>query len=64
MGESFIKTFLLHIKYPYTATVISIMWIGIAIVIGSQMASSAEILLGLTAFASLIIAVMGFSSQK
>ena len=64
MNNNFIKSFLLHIKYPYTAAIISVMWIGIAIIIGLQQNPEVEILVAAVAIASLIIAVIGFSSRK
>ena len=64
MNNNFAKSLLLHIKYPYTASIISIMWIGIALIIGIQSSPDTEALILLTAISSLIVAVIGFSSPK
>ena len=62
--NNFAKSLILHIKYPYTALVITIIWIGTAIIIGLQPAPQAEFLIITTAITSLIIATVGFSSPK
>jgi hypothetical protein len=36
MNNRFIKNIVLHIKYPYTALKIAVMWIGIAIIITTE----------------------------
>lgn len=58
------KNLVLHIKYPYTAAIIAIMWIGTALMIGIQQTAEAEILVMITAAASLVVAVAGFASPK
>lgn len=64
MSNNFVKNLLLHIKYPYTAFIIAVIWIGIAIIIGIQSDPSAEFLIIAAAVTSLIIALIGFSSPK
>lgn len=64
MNKNFAKNLLLHIKYPYTALIITIIWIGMAIIIGIQPDPQAELLFVATAATSLIIAFVGFSSPK
>lgn len=64
MSKTKLNSILLHIRYPYTAIVIAIMWIGMAIIITSQQIEAYEILLAATAVATLIIAVIGFRQMK
>lgn len=64
MSNNFARSLILHIKYPYTALIIFIMWVSIAIIIGIQPDPQAELLFLSTAAASLIIAAIGFSSPK
>jgi hypothetical protein len=64
MNGNLAKNLLMHIKYPYTAVIISIMWIGMALIIGIQNNPDVELLVLLTAASSLIVAGMGFSSPK
>lgn len=63
-NNKFIKNLILHIKYPYTALIISVMWIGIAIIVSVQQQSSFETLVIATAICTLIIAATGFRSPK
>ena len=63
-GNKFVKSIILHIKYPYTALIIAVMWIGIAIITVNQQKSDFELLIGLTAICTLIIATIGFKTPK
>ena len=58
------KSILAHIKYPYTAGVIAMIWIGMAIILGINGGANFEILVCATAGVSLAIAIVGFSSPK
>lgn len=62
-NNKFIKSMMLHIKYPYTALVISVMWIGMAIIIARQ-PEHLEILIGATSVCTLIVAGIGFKSPR
>ncbi|MFV0484749.1 MAG: hypothetical protein ACK5MU_00750 [Candidatus Saccharimonadales bacterium] len=62
--SNFSKSLLAHIKYPYTAAIIAVMWIGMAIILGLSGGANFEILLVSTAAVSLVIALIGFSSPK
>ncbi|MDR1032939.1 MAG: hypothetical protein LBL84_02925 [Candidatus Nomurabacteria bacterium] len=64
MNGGFLKNLILHIKYPYTAAIIAIMWIGMAILIGLQQSAEIELLIVATAVCSLTIAIIGFTSPK
>lgn len=61
-NQSFIKSLLLHIRYPWTAVVILIIWIGLAVVVGFIQPSTTDlmILIGANGVATLIIALVGF----
>ncbi len=63
MSNKFLKNLMLHIKYPYTALIISVMWIGMAIIISKQ-PDHLETLVFATAICTLIVAGIGFKSPK
>ena len=62
--NNFMKSLLLHIKYPYTALIIAVMWIGMATIIWIQSATEVELLITATAVCSLVVAIIGFASPK
>jgi glucose-6-phosphate-specific signal transduction histidine kinase len=64
MSDNFMKNLVLHIKYPYTAVTIAVMWLGIAIIIGLQQSADMELLVIATVVSSLIVAIIGFASPK
>lgn len=64
MNSNFIKNLIVHIKYPYTAAIIAVMWIGMAVVIGIQQSAEVELLVLATALCSLLVAIVGFTSPK
>ena len=64
MSNNLLKSLILHIKYPYTALVIALIWLGISIIIGIQPDPQADLLIISAAATSLIIAIIGFSSPK
>jgi hypothetical protein len=63
-NNKFIKNLILHIKYPYTALIIAVMWIGIAIIISAQQRTDFDILVIATSICTLIIAATGFRVPK
>lgn len=63
-GNKFIKNIMLHIKYPYTALIIAIIWISMAIIIIHQNQDDFEILIIGTSICTLIIAFIGFKLPK
>ena len=62
--NNFLKSFVLHIKYPYTALIIAVMWVGMAILLGLSGGENFELLICLTSVATLIIAGIGFKGIK
>lgn len=58
------KDAVLLTRYPYTAAVIAIIWLGVAIVAIVRGDVVLEIVLGLLALATLIVAAVGFSAPK
>jgi len=61
--NSFMKSLLLHIRYPWTAACLFILWIGLAIICAISQFNSGEII-GLVCgagVATLIISLVGFS---
>lgn len=61
-NRSFIKSLILHIRYPWTAAVILILWVGLAIVVSFIAPSINElmILIGINGVATLVVALIGF----
>ena len=64
MNNKFLKNIILHIKYPYTALVIAVMWIGISLIVVNQDSDNFEFLIIATSICTLIIALIGFKSPK
>ncbi len=62
MKKSFTKSLMLHIRYPWTAACLLILWIGIAILCAIMSFEQSEviILISATSVATLIIALIGF----
>jgi hypothetical protein len=58
------KEFLLHVRYPYTAGIIVIIWLGSAILAAKDPRSDITNMLILNALVTTLIAVKGFSSSR
>lgn len=63
-NEKIMKNIIVHIKYPYTAVIITIMWLSMAIIVINQDLRNLETLVILTSLCTLIIAFVGFKSPK
>ena len=63
-SNKLIKNILFHVKYPYTAAIIAIMWVSMAIIIINQNLNNLEILLSITSLCTIIISLIGFKSPK
>jgi len=61
---STLKEWVMQMRYPYTAGVIALIWIGSALLAIIRPEVSAQVLISLVALATLIIAVTGFSSGR
>lgn len=61
-NDSSLKSFLLYIRYPYTALIIATIWISMAIIITKQNGKNLELLLALTAICTIFIAYKGFKT--
>lgn len=59
-----LKDLLLHIRYPYSAGVISTIWLGTALLISIDKNESIVPMLTLNIVATTIIAAIGFSSPR
>jgi hypothetical protein len=59
-----LKEILLQIRYPYTAGIIALMWIGLALLANLREQLELELLIGVAAVFTIIIAAIGFSSPK
>ncbi len=62
--DNMAKTFLLHIRYPYTAIIITVMWIGMAIIMTEQEGEHLEFYIVTIMLATLFIAFRGFKSFR
>jgi hypothetical protein len=59
-----LKEWVIQLRYPYTAGVIAVMWLGSAALAIIRPELSTEVLISLVAAATLIVAVIGFSSSR
>ena len=59
-----LKEWVIQLRYPYTAGVIAVMWLGSAALAIIRPELSTEVLISLVAAATLIVAVFGFSSTR
>ena len=61
-NQGFLKSLLLHIRYPWTAVVILIIWVGLATIVNFIQPTTGElmILIGVNGVATLVIALVGF----
>ena len=59
-----LKEWVIQLRYPYTAGVIAVMWLGSAALAIIRPEVSTEVLISLVAAATLIVAVIGFSSTR
>lgn len=65
MKSSFMKSLILHIRYPWTAVCLLIIWLGLAIMCGVMNFSTEEViwLISGAGVVTLIIALVGFKGQ-
>jgi hypothetical protein len=59
-----LKEWVIQLRYPYTAGVIAVMWLGSAALAIIRPELSTEVLISFVAAATLIVAVIGFSSTR
>ena len=64
MKNELMKNFLVYVRYPYTAAIIAILWISMAIIITKQNGKYLELYITLTAICTLFIAYRGFKTHK
>ncbi|HXE10261.1 MAG TPA: hypothetical protein VN554_02435 [Verrucomicrobiae bacterium] len=53
-----------HVRYPYTAGVIAIVWLGTATLLAITPSLPVQQLVIINSFATLAIAAMGFTTQR
>lgn len=58
------KKMLMYIKYPYTALIITVMWIAMIAIIIKQNGDNLEILVTLTSLTTVYLAWRGFKVVK
>lgn len=59
-----LNNIIFHIRYPYAALIIAIIWIGMAIIIVNEEDPQIETLVIATSICTLIIAATGFKTPK
>ena len=59
-----LKEWVIQLRYPYTAGVIAVIWLGTAVLAVIRPEASIETLIVLVAAATIIIALVGFSSSR
>lgn len=61
-NQGFVKSLLLHIRYPWTAATILILWVGLAVIANMINLSINELLIvvGVNGIATLVVALIGF----
>lgn len=64
MPNNKLKDLVLLIRYPYTATIIATIWIGTAFLVAINRNLPVVQLVVFNAFASILIALLGFPSPK
>lgn len=58
------KKMLIYIKYPYTALIITVMWMCIIAIIISQKGENLESLITLTSITTIYLSLRGFKPVK
>lgn len=53
-----------HVRYPYTAAVIAIVWLGTATLLAISPSLPLEQLVIVNSFATIVIAALGFTTPK
>ena len=59
-----LKEWVIQLRYPYTAGVIAVMWIGSALLVMIRPEISITALISMVAVATLIVAAFGFSPRR
>lgn len=59
-----LKEWVIQLRYPYTAGVIAVMWLGSASLAIIRPEVSVTVLILLVALATLVVALVGFSSSR
>lgn len=59
-----LKEWVVQLRYPYTAGVIAVIWIGSAILAAIRPEISIVLLVSMVAVATVIVATVGFSSGR
>jgi len=61
---SSLKEWVIQLRYPYTAGVIAVVWVGTAFLVMLRADAPVEIIIGINSIATIIIALIGFSRGK
>ncbi len=64
MNKNKLNNIIFHIRYPYAALIIAIIWLSMAIIIIKEENPNLEVLIGTTSICTIIIALKGFKAPK
>ena len=64
MSDNSLKEWVIQLRYPYTAGVIAVMWLGTAVLAVIRPHAPVEVLILLVAIATIIVAFTGFSTSR
>lgn len=59
-----LKDFIVHVRYPYTAGIIAIIWVGTAFFMVIDKTANVQQMLILNAIITTIVAFVGFSNPR
>lgn len=61
---SSLKEWIVQLRYPYTAGVIAVVWIGTALLVMFRHDAPVELFIGINSITTIIVALIGFSGSK
>ncbi len=64
MNDNSLREWVIQLRYPYTAGVIAVMWLGTAVLAIIRPEAPLEALIAFVAVATVIVALVGFSGGR
>jgi len=61
---SSLKEWVIQLRYPYTAGVIALIWIGTAILVMIRNDARVELFIGVNSITTIVVALVGFGGSK
>jgi hypothetical protein len=59
-----LKDIIPFVRYPYTAGIVGIIWLGTAVLVACDSDAQVILMLALSVSATIVVALMGFSSSR